>query len=537
MKRQIIHPIICALLIFSATITSLHVHAGPRDPVKKNDGLKKDAPKILSDIDWILNSRYRLPAPGEMGISPLAGYNTTTHRYNDDYVHPTKYGISLTLKLNTADGRGFGNYKFKWQIDGILKQDSTENKFHFSIVTTKKTLFSGPISDLNHEFELIPSLPCTGTFRVTVSVLENDKEIESLVKIIDPKDYLIIAIGDSFSSGEGDPDIYGKSLNPGHCDDITWSELNSDPYTMSVPAIWIEELAHRSFKSPSSKVAAMLEDCDPHSSITFLNFACSGGKVTYGLMKPQHPEWQKEGQIDEAKRTIGNRKIDALIMSIGVNDLSGQCSTCGGASKILQTSADIRKSDIYEGTLIGIQSNRPLTQPSLAQISFNELNNLPALYSYLNNVLRVRLNPTNIFIYEMPTNIFRDKDDVIIEPKYQFSHTSLPEAVIIDRIGYELDLQIQIAAIANHWICIGGILEAFKGHGYMESSDQCWFRAVSTSCKIQGDLDGSLHPTENGHQKVAELAYPLLYAKLIQKYGTIMVPPNPVLNNVPINTK
>jgi lysophospholipase L1-like esterase len=456
---------------------------------------------LIADIDWSMHPRY-VPVSFTNATNIVTGYNRGLHKYIDEYVNP--HGFGVTLRVILKNQKIPTTITYKWVIEGITKENQSRNEYRDSITTRKKCLFAGSatVNDVDSDCETIHLLPSTGTYRITItaSVL-NSKEVSVFEKIIQLKDYLIVAIGDSFTSGEGNPDVKGVSDDERFCDLIKFSQvvngLLGSTYDMKKEAVWLEPLAHRSFYSPSSMVAKMMEETDPHSSVTFLNFGASGAKITSGLLTPQHPEWQRTGQIEEAQQTIRNRHIDALIMSIGINDLGG---ASGGISSLLGEAADPTPPEFFESPIVNE--------------AFRQIERLPNLYNTLNNQIKTKLNPVSVFIYEIPVNIFRNTSNTITKPCGALSYIDLEDAIIIDRIGVELNMQEQLAALNNNWTYLGGIVNAFKGHGYCESSDKAWYRAASTSCKIQGDINGTIHPNETGHRKIAELAYPVIWFRL-----------------------
>ena len=123
-----------------------------------------------------------------------------------------------------------------------------------------------------------------------------------------------------------------------------------------------------------------------------------------------------------------------------------------------------------------------------------------------------------------PVNIFRNINGEIEAPCGVLSLIDLEDAIIIDCIAAALNLQAQIAALKFGWTYIGGIVHAFTGHGYCESPDVSWYRSASTSCKIQGDINGTIHPNEKGHQKIAELGFPIVKKILEQKNTVVSFP-------------
>src|SRR6185503_19107157 len=103
-------------------------------------------------------------------------------------------------------------------------------------------------------------------------------------------------MGDSFASGEGNPDKGGD-----------YNLITDDD-----EATWLEPKAHRSYKGALSLIAARLEAEDPHSCVTFINVATSGAKTSNGLLFQQHEDWQIKGQVEEVKDYVKDRKVDMI---------------------------------------------------------------------------------------------------------------------------------------------------------------------------------------------------------------------------------
>jgi len=110
-------------------------------------------------------------------------------------------------------------------------------------------------------------------------------------------DLLIVGMGDSFASGEGNPDApvrfsrdrtadYGS-----HSDrDLAgyparvgpWKQIG-DKQFIQENARWSDQACHRSLYSHQLRAALQLAVEDPHRAVTFVGVACSGSEVTYGL--------------------------------------------------------------------------------------------------------------------------------------------------------------------------------------------------------------------------------------------------------------
>jgi hypothetical protein len=92
---------------------------------------------------------------------------------------------------------------------------------------------------------------------------------------------------------------------------------------------WQSRLCHRSALSGQVQAARLLEEADPRSSVRFIHLACSGAKIGAGLLatyggqeKDDALEGDLQPQVDEAARLAEGRAIDALVVSIGGNDVN-----------------------------------------------------------------------------------------------------------------------------------------------------------------------------------------------------------------------
>src|SRR3546814_6617011 len=81
------------------------------------------------------------------------------------------------------------------------------------------------------------------------------------------KDLLIVSIGDSMASGEGNPDGY------------TWVPALNNHITD-----WVYRRCHRSKTSGHALAAKAIEDASDKTSVTFLSYACSGGTFNSGIL-------------------------------------------------------------------------------------------------------------------------------------------------------------------------------------------------------------------------------------------------------------
>ncbi len=192
-------------------------------------------------------------------------------------------------------------------------------------------------------------------------------------------DLFIVGMGDSFASGEGNPDVpvrfsperttdygFGSGSNeapltgyPARIGD--WKEIGDRKF-IEENARWQDQACHRSLYSHQLRAALQLAIEDPHRAVTFAGFACSGAETTFGLFLeykgnewvPNPPDLPQISAVAEAQ--CGNsgakaydlpeayhineripelkgglvlkkcdasraRKIDLLLLSVGGNDV------------------------------------------------------------------------------------------------------------------------------------------------------------------------------------------------------------------------
>lgn len=128
-------------------------------------------------------------------------------------------------------------------------------------------------------------------------------------------DVLVVSIGDSYASGEGNPVTNGVYF------------LKSAQWAYSAdPAMKLQNAkGHRSTLSAPAQFALALERSDPHQAVTFVSVANSGARIDKGLLGSMSSnvdsDYTLPGQIDQVRKLIGTRSIDVLTVSIGGNDI------------------------------------------------------------------------------------------------------------------------------------------------------------------------------------------------------------------------
>ena len=131
-------------------------------------------------------------------------------------------------------------------------------------------------------------------------------------------------MGDSFASGEGNPDVpvrfspdrttdYGFGPNntplsgyPARIGD--WKDIGDGKF-IEENARWQDQACHRSLYSHQLRAALQLAIEDPHRAVTFVGFACSGAETDVRTIPPiqgQRVGAQSPGPAADFRRRRGS---------------------------------------------------------------------------------------------------------------------------------------------------------------------------------------------------------------------------------------
>ncbi|MGE0764942.1 MAG: hypothetical protein AB7L90_00610 [Hyphomicrobiaceae bacterium] len=130
------------------------------------------------------------------------------------------------------------------------------------------------------------------------TVARNDVRIE---------DILIVGVGDSFGSGEGNPDVpvrFSRERAADYGDPVKEPQLAGyparmgnwrvigDPAFIDANPRWLDQACHRSLYSHQLRTALQLAVEKPQRAVTFVSFACSGAEIVRGLfLRYRGHEW------------------------------------------------------------------------------------------------------------------------------------------------------------------------------------------------------------------------------------------------------
>ena len=135
---------------------------------------------------------------------------------------------------------------------------------------------------------------------------------------------LVIGLGDSYASGEGNPDRPTNwSIIPAVRDapkgdrrarpiDVLWDRNRRGPLArvpLQADAQWWDNTCHRSLLSQQSLAAMRYAAADPHRIVTFLSFACSGATVIDGIVGPRF-------EAPGVSRRTDKRRLDTAALQL-----------------------------------------------------------------------------------------------------------------------------------------------------------------------------------------------------------------------------
>ena len=297
--------------------------------------------------------------------------------------------------------------------------------------------------------------------------------------------------------------------------------------------LWQNRRCHRSALAGQSLAAIAVEAADPRTSVTFVSVACSGGTILRGLIGEDRGIEDIEGaeplapQLEQIATLIGRREIDAVIVSIGGNDIGfGQilqsCITenpCHNPPTTPDLIVPVLADILCNPLLVGIGAPDCSdylggTEGESALETFDRgIAELPGLFDMLNEGFSTylpRLKPERIFFTEYP-NLTRDENDQLCAfdesspltslPGFTESELSWAETELTQRLNQTIGGNTQ----RHGWNFIGGADSIFSrstAHGYCAADP--WIVQLTESATQQGDAFGTAHPNRAGHRNYAD---------------------------------
>jgi len=323
------------------------------------------------------------------------------------------------------------------------------------------------------------------TFILTVAAFADDARLP---------DRLIVSIGDSYASGEGNPPFADKQCR---------RSTAAGPYQAYVA----------------------IDEVDALDLVEFISLACSGAKVIDpdlsdtdakgGLLDPYKGADSSAGgillpQIDQLVLQMcpgatpcppsSQRRIDALLISIGGND--------AGFAGIVEHCKTDDCTDASYQALVAAKISRLADDVVDAGGSVVE----QSIFGRLADAIREKLNVGQVYITEYPDPTRKgdcDYCDELLDDAWEGLFW-----LSIDRAEVEwasnvvvpaLNDAIRRAATRHGWFLVDRLEPRYRcyrggGHGYCTSDANRWIVTWDESEDQQDNIDGTLHPNSSGHE-------------------------------------
>ena len=298
-------------------------------------------------------------------------------------------------------------------------------------------------------------------------------------------DALIVAVGDSVASGEGNPADQGRAWASARCH--------------RSPVAGVEQASRLLGQARSRNVGAGADrrdrDVQSLSGVTFVSLACSGATITQGLLGSYTGIQDRDGpaippQVGRLRELVArtHRRPDAVLMSIGANDVH-----FGDVVRLcaLQPSCP---EHAYDPDHVG-----PGTTADIAV--GHALGRLGARYDRLAKGLRgIRAGRVFITEYFDPTRGTRGATcPAVIKSGVSRAELDWAQTSLLAPLNDE----VAAAAHRNGWTEVTGIAAAFSTHGYCAPPAERWIRRLEEAL-AQHDPAGTMHPNAGGQQAIAQ---------------------------------
>jgi lysophospholipase L1-like esterase len=430
-------------------------------------------------LDW----KYAPPSVKEQYLTIVglsAGFNWSQEQ---------RYGIDengdgrIDLRTDAAYVQDTTAYQITFKPDPSLTWTPAPNLptlGYQSALVTHSWMVDGSV--LSTEVSPVLELT-TGPHIVTQTITFKGQSKSSTQSIEVGQDRLIVAIGDSVASGEGNPEV-----------PQTFSDFLGLFKHVDQPAQWGDNpdaaAAHRSSFGFPAQVAGMLEQEDPHSSVTFVDLAASGARLGDVV-----------NQLDELQQILTPidgrppRQIDALIVSVGANDINFREIATGLAEGYSELRsflfpAGLNTSGVLDRSWLSTMTLSTLNEFLWGKPTSLDFADLQSTLLQLNTNLHAKvIAPSNVYITEYydPTSSGPGGREALgdLAPDLGIGISEADAAWARANLIDPLNASIWNAAHKFGWTYVGGIRAAFDGHGYGATYNR-WIITASESRIIQG---------------------------------------------------
>ena len=408
------------------------------------------------------------------------------------YLDPAGYQVLLNACQSTGD-------RYRWRI--LRASDST------TVVTTPEARLAKKTCKAR------VTLP-EGAYRAELTVRRGSQQATKDLRL-EVRNLLMVAMGDSYASGEGNPRNVQAWIRQGG------AFTSFSPY-------WDDDPCNRSVHGGPAQAALALERASAKTSVTLVYVACSGATVDAGILGPQPGAGQSLSQVEQVRQIIGNRPIDLVTISIGGNDV--------GFTSILSACATVPDCPVrpapsgalarYPTLQQGVQAQTAELPADFARISrclgsqagsscsLVRNRNIPALTMAAGGAVLPTLYPditrsadgqACTYLTLTPSD-FTWARESILDPNPpgsydyrsgngQVTSLSLTSGTLNQQVGGTFTLGWK--PVTKIWAVTG---ESARGHGVCAGSEAWVFGLTSLS----GFASAGFHPNPRGQQAIAE---------------------------------
>ncbi len=350
------------------------------------------------------------------------------------------------------------------------------------------------------------NLPKDGLWDVEFVVVGPDSDpMTSIEKTIGLRDLLIVALGDSYVSGEGNPDVPRLWAIPSSPDgrellaemrdgrilfgslDGLWGDPPGHAASVDAPDRGDHDSAHRSTLAWPSLVALHLERSDDHTTVTYLSLAETGARTA---AEPEHDRTSLEEQARRLVSMVGGREVDHLFLSTGSNDAGfsrGLALLIAGGEDFHDDASfqgwdlELLETTALEGGLkwsIHDFRRRISDRPEIVALNNTPypegVDSIERGLNLTNRELVLVVEPENVYVVPYPsfTTPYRDDnericgDGLVARDLFRDRGLTAEERAVIDGVVANINRELLAAAERHEWRVVDGIPEAFDGHGY-----------------------------------------------------------------------
>jgi lysophospholipase L1-like esterase len=295
-----------------------------------------------------------------------------------------------------------------------------------------------------------------------------------------------VTLGDSIAAGEGNPAVPGEN-----------------------PA-WPNRRCHRSTTAASQRAMAAYEQGHRRESITFVNLACSGAKLSnmllggeaYAGIEPDGTfERPQLAQLQEIIARTG-RTPDVVYLSGGANDLgfADITTSCLDISSAWETAKCATLNPLVKAgdeLLVGPRPALDLAPTNFEAGRFAALRRDFTAMGIDNSKVVVSQypNPTRGDNGAFCPEIVNDTPLWVIGKRIYSTDVMWAGDPKVGPVAV-LNQDVATAAARNGWKLVPGIATDFDTHGYCASGT--WINTYTFSMANQGNKTGMLHPNNAG---------------------------------------